>query len=127
MPSAQPLARLAPPLFVVIWATGFVVARIVAPYAEPLTFLLVRYLLAIAVLAGLVVAAGLSWPRTGREWGSALVAGILQAQGPRRDGRGPSERAGPGRIAAFPSSAERGGSGALAPGLFWGTIRHRAD
>jgi drug/metabolite transporter (DMT)-like permease len=77
MPSSQPLARLAPPLFVVIWATGFVVARIVAPYAEPLTFLLVRYLLAIAVLAGLVLAAGLPWPRTGREWGSALVAGIL--------------------------------------------------
>jgi drug/metabolite transporter (DMT)-like permease len=77
MPSAQPLARLAPPLFVVIWATGFIVARIVAPYAEPLTFLLVRYLLAIAVLAGLVLVAGLSWPRTGREWGSALVAGIL--------------------------------------------------
>ena len=65
MPSAQPLARLAPPLFVVIWATGFIVARIVAPYAEPLTFLLVRYLLAIAVLAGLVLAAGLSWPGRG--------------------------------------------------------------
>ena len=77
MPSTQPLARLAPPLFVVMWATGFVVARMVAPYAEPLTFLLVRYMLAIAVLAGLVLAAGLAWPRTGREWGIPLVAGIL--------------------------------------------------
>ena len=36
------------PLFVVIWATGFIVARLVAPYADPLTFLLVRYLLAIS-------------------------------------------------------------------------------
>jgi hypothetical protein len=27
--------RLMPPLFVLIWATGFVVARLVAPYSEP--------------------------------------------------------------------------------------------
>jgi drug/metabolite transporter (DMT)-like permease len=77
MSSAQLLARLAPPLFVVIWATGFIVARIVAPYAEPLTFLLVRYGLAAAVLAGIVLVARAPWPRTGREWGNALVAGIL--------------------------------------------------
>ncbi len=77
MPSSPLLARLAPPLFVVIWATGFIVARIVAPYAEPLTFLLVRYVLATAVLAGIVLAARAAWPRTGREWANALVAGVL--------------------------------------------------
>jgi drug/metabolite transporter (DMT)-like permease len=71
------LARLAPPLFVVIWATGFIVARIVAPHAEPLTFLLVRYLLALLVLVGIVLAARAPWPRTGREWGQAMVAGVL--------------------------------------------------
>ncbi len=70
-------ARLAPPLFVLIWATGFIVARFVAPYAEPLTFLLVRYVLATAVLAGIVLAARAAWPRTGREWANALVAGVL--------------------------------------------------
>ncbi|MET0529887.1 MAG: DMT family transporter [Microvirga sp.] len=71
------LARVAPPLFVLIWATGFIVARFVAPYAEPLTFLLVRYLLAILVLGVIVVALRAPWPRTGRDWGNALVAGIL--------------------------------------------------
>ncbi|HZW47979.1 MAG TPA: DMT family transporter [Microvirga sp.] len=71
------LARLAPPLFVLIWATGFIVARIVAPHAEPLTFLLVRYLLALLVLGGIVLAVRAPWPRRGREWGQAMVAGIL--------------------------------------------------
>lgn len=71
------LAQIAPPLFVLIWATGFIVARFVAPYAEPLTFLLVRYLLAMLVLGCIVLAVGASWPRTKRDWGNALVAGIL--------------------------------------------------
>lgn len=71
------LARLAPPLFVLIWATGFIVARFVAPHAEPLTFLLVRYVLAIAVLAALVTAAGVAWPRDSRTWRNSLVAGVL--------------------------------------------------
>jgi len=78
LPRRQPmLARLAPPLFVLIWATGFIVARVVAPHAEPLTFLLVRYLLALLVLVGLVLAARAPWPRSGREWGQAMVAGVL--------------------------------------------------
>ncbi|WP_457089261.1 DMT family transporter [Microvirga sp. P5_D2] len=75
--SSHLLARVAPPLFVLIWATGFIVARFVAPYAEPLTFLLVRYLLAILVLGVIVVAVRAPWPRTGRDWGNALIAGIL--------------------------------------------------
>jgi drug/metabolite transporter (DMT)-like permease len=71
------LARIAPPLFVLIWATGFIVARIVAPHAEPLTFLLVRYVLAIAVLAVIVTIARVPWPRDARSWRNALVAGVL--------------------------------------------------
>lgn len=77
MPHASLLARLAPPLFVLIWATGFIVARIVAPHAEPLTFLFVRYLLAILVLVLLVLAARAPWPRTWQEWRNGLVAGTL--------------------------------------------------
>src|SRR3712207_9528073 len=70
-------ARLAPPLFVLIWATGFIVARLVAPYAEPLTFLFVRYALATLVLAGIVVAARVSWPRRWSGWPKSMVAGVL--------------------------------------------------
>lgn len=76
-PPHDPLARLAAPLFVVIWATGFVVARLVAPHAEPLTFLLARYALAITVLTAAAVAVRASWPQTVAGWRDGLVAGVL--------------------------------------------------
>ena len=71
------LPRLAPPLFVLIWATGFIVARLVAPHAEPLTFLSVRYLLAILVLGAVAAAARAPWPRSPAGWRDGLVAGVL--------------------------------------------------
>jgi drug/metabolite transporter (DMT)-like permease len=71
------LARIAPPLFVLIWATGFVVARLVAPHTEPFTFLFVRYLLAGTVLALAAWAAGAVWPVTVRDWRNGLIAGVL--------------------------------------------------
>jgi drug/metabolite transporter (DMT)-like permease len=77
MTSAPWLIRLAPPLFVVIWATGFIVARLVAPHAEPLTFLFVRYALAILVLTAVVVIARAPWPRTPKGWRDGLIAGVL--------------------------------------------------
>ena len=77
MTRTHPLERFAPPLFVVIWATGFIVARLVAPYADPLTFLVVRYLLAILVLASGALLVRAPWPRTARGWRDALVAGVL--------------------------------------------------
>jgi drug/metabolite transporter (DMT)-like permease len=77
MGTSDLLPRLAPPLFVVIWATGFIVARLVAPHAEPLTFLFIRYVLATLVLALLALALRAPWPRTRAGWRDALVAGIL--------------------------------------------------
>ena len=64
-------------LFVFIWATGFVVAGIVAPRADPLTFLVVRYVFSIAVFGGLAFATKGRWPRDGATWRNALVAGML--------------------------------------------------
>ena len=72
MPSAA-----VPLVFVGIWSTGFIVARLVAPHADPLTFLTMRYVLSAAVFAGVAVAAGASWPRTPRAWRDAAVAGVL--------------------------------------------------
>jgi drug/metabolite transporter (DMT)-like permease len=69
--------RLAPGLFVLIWATGFVVARLIAPHAEPLTFLSIRFVLSATVLSGLALAAGATWPRGWTGWRDAMVAGIL--------------------------------------------------
>ena len=75
--TAPLLPRLAPPLFVLIWATGFVAARLVAPYADPLTFLSLRFAIAALVLAALAAAFRAPWPATGRAWRDGLVAGAL--------------------------------------------------
>lgn len=47
--------RLVPPLFVLLWATGFIGARYAMPWAEPFTFLATRFLIAFALLAIVVV------------------------------------------------------------------------
>jgi drug/metabolite transporter (DMT)-like permease len=71
------LTRILPGLFVVIWATGFIVAGIVAGRADPLTFLAARHALSIAVFAILSFAAGAPWPRAFRPWRDAMLAGML--------------------------------------------------
>lgn len=71
------LWRGVPLAFVGIWATGFVVARLAAPHAEPLTFLTMRYVLSALVFALIAGVAGAAWPRTARGWRDALVAGVL--------------------------------------------------
>jgi drug/metabolite transporter (DMT)-like permease len=48
--------RLIPPLFVLLWATGFIGARYAMPWAEPFTFLAARFALAFALLAVLLIA-----------------------------------------------------------------------
>jgi drug/metabolite transporter (DMT)-like permease len=70
-------APLVPALFVGIWATGFLVARLVAPHVDPLTFLSARFVLSALAFAGLAVAAGAAWPRGVRGWRDAVVAGVL--------------------------------------------------
>ena len=49
--------RLAPLLFVLIWSTGWIVARYSADYADPLTLLCFRFGAAGALLLGLALIA----------------------------------------------------------------------
>jgi drug/metabolite transporter (DMT)-like permease len=71
------LRLVTPPTFVVLWATGFVVARLVAPHAEPLTFLVLRFAASAALLALAAAAFRAPWPRGAVEWRAALVSGML--------------------------------------------------
>lgn len=64
-------------LFVPLWSTGFVTARLVAPHAEPLTFLGLRFGAAGLLLAFYAFCRGVSWPVTLRGWVDAFVAGML--------------------------------------------------
>jgi drug/metabolite transporter (DMT)-like permease len=74
-PAAQSI--LIPLTFVLIWATGFVVARLVAPFTEPLSFLALRFGLAALVLGLAGWWAGARWPPGAKGWRDAGVAGIL--------------------------------------------------
>jgi drug/metabolite transporter (DMT)-like permease len=79
--TAGPLVRAMPAVFVLIWSTGFIVARYGMPHAPPMKFLAVRYALSVAaflVWAGLARAA---WPRGARQWAHLAVTGILMHAG----------------------------------------------
>ena len=64
-------------LFVLIWATGFIVAGIVSGRADPLTFLTARHACSIVVFTALSFAAAAAWPRDWKAWRDAMVAGML--------------------------------------------------
>jgi len=51
---ANVLEYCAPALFVVLWSTGFIGAKLGLPYAEPFTFLTVRMLITLAILLPVV-------------------------------------------------------------------------
>ena len=76
--AANPLWHLfMPPLFVVLWASGFVVTKLGVAFAEPFTFLLYRFLI-VAVLLGLIgLAMRAPWPRTWAMAGHIAVVGVL--------------------------------------------------
>jgi drug/metabolite transporter (DMT)-like permease len=66
----------APVLFVLLWSTGFIGARYGLPYIEPLTFLAVRMVFVVIIMAGIALAGGARWPYA-NEVGHSLVAGSL--------------------------------------------------
>lgn len=71
------LQTCAPFLFVFLWSTGFVGAKFGLPYADPLTFLLVRYLIVIALVAVFVWFTRAPWPRDARQFFHIGVSGVL--------------------------------------------------
>ena len=70
---------LMPAFFVFLWSTGFIVAKFGLPYAPPLTFLLLRFLGVLLILAPLVWLLRAPWP-TGKV-GHVAVAGLLLQAG----------------------------------------------
>jgi len=84
MPAAdKPATRLtelaiaaAPLVFVLLWSTGFIGARFGLPYIEPLTFLAVRMVFVVVIMALIALLAGAVWPNPPQAVHS-LVAGSL--------------------------------------------------
>ena len=70
-----------PAAFVLLWSTGFIGARLGLPYAEPLTFLSLRFALVVALLSLVCLVARAPWPRTPRAALHIAVAGLLVQAG----------------------------------------------
>ena len=67
----------APGLFVVLWSTGFIGAKLGVPYVEPFTFLILRFVLVIALMLPLALMLRARWPGSMREAGHIAAAGAL--------------------------------------------------
>ena len=66
-----------PLLFVLLWSTGFIGARLGLPHAEPLSFLFIRYLAVIALMTLVALVSGARWPSRPSDWWHIGVAGLL--------------------------------------------------
>lgn len=78
--STDPVRRFAwifPGLFVVLWSTGFIGAKLGLPYAEPATFLVIRFLLVLAVLLPICWVMRAPWPSRRSESLHMAIAGAL--------------------------------------------------
>lgn len=74
--------RAMPAVFVLIWSTGFVVARLGMPHAPPMGFLSWRYALSIvAVGAWIALSRGVTWPRDRAQWLHLGMLGTFQHAG----------------------------------------------
>lgn len=80
-PGGSGWLRAMPAVFVLIWSTGFIVARYGMPYAPPLKFLAVRYALSLVCFGIWVALAKVAWPKERSQWGHLAVTGVLMQAG----------------------------------------------
>lgn len=70
-------ARVFPLLFVLLWSTGFIGARLGLPHIEPLMFLTIRYVLVISAMVAIALLTRASWPVGARAWLHIGISGLL--------------------------------------------------
>jgi drug/metabolite transporter (DMT)-like permease len=73
--------RAMPWVFVLIWSTGFIVARFGMPHAPPMKFLAVRYALSILCFLPWIWVTRVQWPASREQWLHLSVTGMLMHAG----------------------------------------------
>jgi drug/metabolite transporter (DMT)-like permease len=58
----MPLTRIAPGMFVLLWATGFIGARYAMPWTGPFLFLFARFAITFAILAAIILFSHRNFP-----------------------------------------------------------------
>jgi len=76
-----PAADAMPALFVLIWSTGFIVARYGMPYAPPISFLALRYALSVLCFGAWIALARAPWPKGRAQWLHLAATGVLMHAG----------------------------------------------
>jgi drug/metabolite transporter (DMT)-like permease len=71
------LVAAMPAVFVLLWSTGFIVAKYASPHAPPLAFLLWRYASVVLVLLPVIAITRAPWPRNLASWLHVAVVGVL--------------------------------------------------
>lgn len=66
-----------PTLFVILWSSGFIGAKFGLPYAEPFTFLGLRFLMVAGLMLAICVIFRAPWPSNWRLTGHIVIAGLL--------------------------------------------------
>ena len=73
--------RAMPMVFVLIWSTGFIVARYGMPFSPPMKFLALRFFLSALCLLAWVRFSRVTFPATRAQWGHLAVTGLLMQVG----------------------------------------------
>ena len=80
MPTTSHASRSAsffPLLFVVLWSTGFIGAKLGLPDCEPLTLLSLRYAAVLLLMGAVTLATRAPWPADRMQWLHIGVSGLL--------------------------------------------------
>ena len=75
------LIRAMPLVFVLVWSTGFIVARYGMPLAPPMGFLALRYTFSILCFLLWIAIARVPWPSTRSQWLHLSITGMLMHGG----------------------------------------------
>jgi drug/metabolite transporter (DMT)-like permease len=75
------LVRAMPVVFVLIWSTGFIAARLAMPNSPPMKFLALRYALSVLCFAVWAVSSRAQWPRSRRQAAHLALVGVLMHAG----------------------------------------------
>ncbi|MBU3724036.1 MAG: DMT family transporter [Burkholderiaceae bacterium] len=73
------LRRLIPATFVLIWSSGFIIARYGMPHAEPMTFLFLRFVGVLVIMVPAVMLLQPIWPERRKILHISIAGVLLQA------------------------------------------------
>ena len=66
-----------PWLFVLLWSSGFIGSKLGVPYAEPFTFMSLRYCIVLVILVPIALVTRAPWPKGRRQMAHVAFAGLL--------------------------------------------------